>query len=173
MIEEKKEQNKTNYSQPAETDVKVQDGVTTTFSSKDAEKASYEVVDGYEVAKVETTDQVKSKAPNPTGKGGFGDNPQNRNPGGWKKEDTARYKLEQIIKMNDEEIQDYQNNESTPTFEKRMAKAVEEGRWKDIEGMINQIYGKPQESVDVTTQGESVNPYASLTVEELRKLAGK
>ena len=30
-----------------------------------------------------------------------------------------------------------------------------------------------KESSDVTTQGESINPYSALTTEELRKLAGK
>lgn len=47
-----------------------------------------------------TTKQV----PNPTGKGGFGDNPQNRNDGAWKKSDTPRYKLEQMMKLSEDEL---------------------------------------------------------------------
>jgi len=39
---------------------------------------------------METTRQVKN-APNPTGKGGFGDNPQNINPGGEPKNSLKNY----------------------------------------------------------------------------------
>ena len=35
-----------------------------------------------------TTQQATDMNRNPEGKGGFGDNPQNRNPGGWKKEES-------------------------------------------------------------------------------------
>lgn len=34
---------------------------------------------------------------NPTGRGGFGDNPQNRHNGAWKKENTPRGKLEKLL----------------------------------------------------------------------------
>ena len=104
---------------------------------------------------------------------GFNVNPQNRHNGAWKKEETARYKLELIIKMSDEEIQELIDNPNTPRFDKNMAIAVQEGQWREIDSMINQVYGKPKESVDVTTQGESINPYNALTADELRKLAGK
>lgn len=42
-----------------------------------------------------------------------------------------------------------------------------------IESMINRSFGKAKDSVDITSNGESINPYAGLTTEELRKLAGK
>lgn len=48
-----------------------------------------------------TTDQVDKKVPNPTGKGGFGDNPQNRNPGGWSKSDTLRFKIEKASVLDE------------------------------------------------------------------------
>lgn len=104
---------------------------------------------------METTDQV-SKAPNPTGKGGFGDNPQNRNPGGWNKKGTARYRLELIIAMGEEELQALIENPATPVFEKRIANAVKSSQWKEIEGMINQVYGRPRENIDVTSGGEAL-----------------
>lgn len=53
------------------------------------------------------------------------------------------------------------------------AEAVTKKDVRTIIELINQAWGKPKESVDVTTQGESINPYAALTTEELRKLAGK
>jgi len=68
-------------------------------------------------------------------------------------------------------IQELIDNPDTPRFDKNMARAVKNGEWREIDSMINQVYGKPKESVDVTTQGESINPYAALTTEELRLLA--
>lgn len=53
------------------------------------------------------------------------------------------------------------------------AEAVTKKDTRTIIQLIDQAWGKPKESVDVTTQGESINPYAALTTEELRKLAGK
>lgn len=53
------------------------------------------------------------------------------------------------------------------------ATAIVKKNYKVIMDMIIQAYGKPKESIDVTTKGESVNPFGGLTVEELRKLAGK
>lgn len=121
---------------------------------------------------MKTTDQVR-KAPNPTGKGGFGDNPQNRNPGGWKKEDTPRFKLEQMMKLSEQELKDICMDLEAPMFERKLANAIVNGQWKEIEAMINQVYGMPKQPSDITTKGESINPYVNLTTEELRKLAGK
>lgn len=47
-----------------------------------------------------TTQQV----PNPTGKGGFGDHPENRNPGGWKPEYTFSYQYRRFMNMTVEEF---------------------------------------------------------------------
>ena len=122
---------------------------------------------------MKTTDQVR-KAPNPTGKGGFADNPQNRNPGGWRKEDTPRFKLEQMMKLGFADLQDIVDEPLSPVFEKKLAQAILDGEWREIKEMIQEVYGKPRESVDVTTDGEKINnPYSSLTIEELKKLAGK
>lgn len=53
------------------------------------------------------------------------------------------------------------------------ATAIVKKDYKTIIQLIDQAYGKPKESVDVTTKGESINPYKELSVDELRKLAGK
>ena len=103
----------------------------------------------------------------------FGNKPENRHNGAWKKEDTPRYKLEQMMKLSKSELQEIVDDETRPLFEQRLAEAIRDGNWNVIREMIDQVYGKAKESVDVTTQGESINPYAALTTEELRKLAGK
>ena len=49
-----------------------------------------------------TTRQVK-KVPNPTGKGGFGENPQNINPGGEPKNSLKNYVASKLAEMSNEE----------------------------------------------------------------------
>lgn len=57
-----------------------------------------------------TTEQV---IPNPTGRGGFGDNPQNRNPGGWKKEMVFSYQYRRFMNMTTAELKEYSSKPDT------------------------------------------------------------
>lgn len=53
-----------------------------------------------EVDKTDNREDLTTKQDynrNPTGRGGFGDNPQNRHNGAWKKENTPRGKLEKLL----------------------------------------------------------------------------
>ena len=67
-----------------------------------------------------------------------------RNPGGWKKEDTARYKLEQMLKMNGEELKKIGADKTRPFFERRLAEAISTGNWGVIKDIMNQVYGMPR-----------------------------
>lgn len=120
-----------------------------------------------------TTDQVSRKAPNPTGKGGFGDNPENRNPGGWKKTDTLRYKIEKASFLSTEELQQIADDPAESALLRKFAEATVKADWRMIKEITEMLYGKPKETVDVTTQGESINAYSALSAEELRNLANK
>lgn len=73
-----------------------------------------------------------------------------RNPGGWKKEDTARYKLEQMLKMSEGELLSLTSDAEAPLFERRLATCITTGKWKEIEGMMNQVYGQPKQQIDHT-----------------------
>lgn len=94
-----------------------------------------------------------------------------RHNGAWKKEDTPRFKLEQMMKLSEADLKEAINDVEAPLFERKLATAIQDGNWLVVREMIDQVYGKAKESVDVTTQGQSINPYASLTVDELKKLA--
>ena len=59
-----------------------------------------------------TTQQV----PNPTGKGGFGDHPENRNPGGWKPEFTFSYQYRRFLNMSKEEFDTWIENNPKRTM---------------------------------------------------------
>lgn len=67
-----------------------------------------------------------------------------RNPGGWKKADTARFKLEQMLKMSGEELQKIGADKNRPFFERRLAEAISTGNWSVIKDIINQVYGMPR-----------------------------
>lgn len=85
---------------------------------------------------------------------GFNVNPQNRHNGAWKKEDTPRYKLEQMMKLSEPDLRKVAEDKDAPLFERKLATAIAKGQWREIKEMIQEVYGKPKESVDVTTGGE-------------------
>ena len=71
-----------------------------------------------------------------------------RHNGAWKKEDTPRFKLEQMMKMTEQELLEIYDNKEAPYFERKLARAINQGDWKVIEAMINQVYGQPKQSVE-------------------------
>lgn len=84
-----------------------------------------------------------------------------RNNGAWKKEDTARYKLEQMMKLSGEELRVVESDEEAPMFERKLAKAILNGEWKEIESMINQVYGQPKATIQAEVA--EVKPLIDLT----------
>ena len=65
---------------------------------------------------------TKKKAPNPTGKGGFGDNPQNQNPGGWDKTKSISYQMNFFLRMTVDEIKKWEKD--NPTKNRTMAQII-------------------------------------------------
>ena len=87
---------------------------------------------------------------------GFNKHPENRNPGGWRKQDTPRYKLEQMMKLSEPDLRKVAEDKDAPLFERKLATAIAKGQWREIKEMIQEVYGKPKESVDVTSGGEPI-----------------
>jgi hypothetical protein len=97
---------------------------------------------------------------------GFHTNPERRHNGSWHKEGTARYKMETIMKMSDEELLKAKEKGAT-TFERafanvlylaRTATDVEEAKkcMDILEKMTNQVYGPmPQVQVAVEADDET------------------
>lgn len=107
------------------------------------------------------TEQATPKA----GKGGvvppknrqFGQpNGNPRHNGAWKKEDTPRFKLEQMMKLPEEDLRKVAEDKDAPYFERKLATALAKGQWREIKEMIEQVYGKPQQSIDMTSNGETM-----------------
>lgn len=86
----------------------------------------------------------------------FGSKPEHRHDGAWKKEDTPRFKLEQMMKLSETELQDVIDDLAAPLFERKLAQAIKDGNWTVIKEMTQEVYGKPKESVDVTSGGEKL-----------------
>lgn len=70
-----------------------------------------------------------------------------RHNGAWKKEDTARYKLEQMMKLTEAELAVVAGDPDAPQFERKLAISIQDGDWKTVESMINQVYGQPKQTV--------------------------
>lgn len=93
--------------------------------------------------------QVGFKKP-PTDKQFGKPNGNKRGVGFWKKDSTPRFKLEQMMKLDEEQLFAVVQDKSAPYFERRLATAISKGQWKEIESMINQVYGQPKQQQDVT-----------------------
>jgi hypothetical protein len=108
-----------------------------------------------------TTEQVstpkvhknKLNPPNPNGKGGFGENPEHRNPGGWKKENTISYQYNRFMNMTEKEIEAWtKTSKTTATMAEQIAFAqVNEARTKKglmhAKEISDRTEGKAKETV--------------------------
>lgn len=86
---------------------------------------------------------------------GFEKHPERRHNGAWKKEDTLRYKLQQVAKMTTEELEALVHDDSVGEFEKNAARTILEmvelepqKRWQILEGLTNQDSGYPKQQVE-------------------------
>lgn len=102
---------------------------------------------------------------------GFNANPQNRHNGAWKKEETVRYQVEMVAQMGDEELQEVIDDVERPRLVRNFASAVKMSQWREIKEMIEMIYGKPKESVDLTSNGESVGLPTIRIIDERKRKA--
>lgn len=94
-------------------------------------------------------------------------NGNKRGRGFWKKEDTPRYKLEQMMKLTESELIDVAKDKDAPYFERKLAVAINQGDWNVIEHMINQVYGTPKQIVEQTNI--EAKPLLDLTKRKKRK----
>lgn len=74
-----------------------------------------------------------------------------RNPSGWRKEDTLRYKWEKMTTMSDEELEAILAREDAGRVEKMTAEVLLDKTMKPSEkmsilfGLSNQVYGMPKQ----------------------------
>lgn len=110
---------------------------------------------------MKTTDQDSVTPPtkrNPTGKGGFGDNPQNRNPGGWDKTQSISYQYNRIGRMSDQEIAAFKPENQFQSIALSRVKAAKDKKFglPDSKEITDRTEGKAPQSVDITSGGEKI-----------------
>lgn len=122
-----------------------------------------------------TSKQVKKHIPNPTGKGGFNERPQDRNSGHWDSKMVFSYQYKRFMNMTTAELKLYA---SKPDTDRTVVEDLAYSRviaakksLPDVKEMTDRTEGKAPQSIDLTTGGESFNGFGELSVEELRKLA--
>jgi len=125
----------------------------------------------------EATQLVSKKTPqerNPTGKGGFGDNPQNASPGGWKKENTISYQYNRFMNMTPEQLKTFVK---APDSEKTMAMVIAFGRIEaapkslpDAKEIADRTEGRAAQSIELNSVGEIIHKFEDLDDEGLDRI---
>ena len=108
----------------------------------------------------QTSNQVK-KIPNPTGKGGFQERPQDRNLGTWKPENSQSYCIRKFLSMTETNFVNW--GKENPSDSRTVAQVLaydqvtrarnELGNYKEI---INRTEGMPTQPTDLTSAGERI-----------------
>lgn len=130
------------------------------------------------MATTQQVDEPDKNVPNPTGKGGFGDNPQNRNPGGWKPETTISYQYRRFLAMPIEELIAWEKTvdkkDRTAAMDIAYAQVIASRKsLPHVKEITDRTEGKaPQyieQRTDHTTNGESINAPTSDIVNRFLK----
>jgi hypothetical protein len=112
------------------------------------------------MATTQQASEGKKPPTNPTGKGGFGDNPENRNPGGWKKENTISYQYNRFMNMTPDELVKWSktpNSERTVAMDLAYHRVIEAKKsLADVKEITDRTEGKAPQSIDVTSKGKEL-----------------
>ena len=98
---------------------------------------------------------------NPEGKGGFGDNPENRSSGHWDKEESISYWYNKLLRMTDEEYEKWQPaNRAQRIALKRIitAEGGDELALKTTKEITDRTEGRPKQDIDMNVSGDDVVP---------------
>ena len=55
-----------------------------------------------------------------------------------------------MLKLSEAELRSLAQDTEAPLFERKLATCIAKGQWKEIEGMMNQVYGQPKQIVEQT-----------------------
>lgn len=93
---------------------------------------------------------------------GFEKYPERRHNGAWKKEDTLRYKWEQMLKLDATELQSILADPKASRVEQMTAEVLLDEKMKPYEKLAslaqlaNQVYGMPKQ--DITNRNIELKP---------------
>jgi len=110
---------------------------------------------------------------NPTGKGGFGDHPENRNPGGWNKEMVFSYQYRRFMNMTLEEWNAFRvlPLDKKTVVEELAFNAVQRAKESlaDVKEITDRTEGKAPQSIDMTSNGETISTPTVRIIDERQR----
>lgn len=105
-----------------------------------------------------TRKQVGRKVPNPTGKGGFQERPQDRSSGAWNPRDSISFQYNKLMRMSEKDFKEFVNKE-----DKTVAEAIAYNRLKaaykslpDAKEITDRTEGKAIQAIDHTSDGNKL-----------------
>lgn len=118
-----------------------------------------------------TTTKPVKHVPNPTGKGGFGDHPENASPGGWKKEMVFSYQYKRFMNMTVDQLREYSSksdSERTVVEDLAYSRVIAAKKsLPDIKEITDRTEGKAAQSIDLTSNGNTIGDIDSARAEQL------
>lgn len=99
---------------------------------------------------------------NPNGRGGFGDNPQNRANGRWSKDTSISYWYNHLIRLDLKEFNDF---EPTTMAQNLAYQAVKESlnELNYLKEVTDRTEGKASQQTDITSGGEKIETVQPVT----------
>ncbi len=116
-----------------------------------------------------TTNQVKNYTSNPTGKGGFRENPQNRSNGRWKKEESISYNINKLMRLGRKEFATYiEKNPNLSIAEEIAWNRLYKARDLLAEAVFvtERTEGKPRQDVEFVGERDSINQRVPTEIEK-------
>lgn len=87
---------------------------------------------------------------NAEGKGGFADNPQNRNPGGWNKEHSISYQYNRLMRMKPAELAKFKPETVAQKIAlTRIKEAIKTGGLPDAKEITDRTEGKAPQFIGI------------------------
>lgn len=104
-----------------------------------------------------TTKQVRDYTPNPTGKGGFQERPNDRNDGRWNKDDSISYQYNKLLRMSPEQFDEFKAETVAQQIAyKRLKGARTSEGFYETKEITDRTEGKAPQTIDMTSNGETI-----------------
>lgn len=105
----------------------------------------------------------KGMVNNPHGKGGFGERPQDRNPGGFTKEQKAQHKInrDRALALEDRMLSAVEGMFLEHPEKEKIVEYIRADVLRLIHTAIERYDGKPKQAVDLSSEDGSMSPRAA------------
>lgn len=112
---------------------------------------------------------LKGAVINPKGKGGFQERPQDISPGGWSKEGSISYQYNRLMRMSIVELDEFiPETVAQDIALQRMRVARKEAGLNDAKEITDRTEGKAPQTIDMTSNGETLVPTVRIIDERPR-----